>query len=341
LSRISPSERWYLLIHSVPSHPLYLRAKVRRLLRSAGAAPIRKAVYAMPASTASLDRLRAVAAEIERGGGSAFLCEATFPDADVAASVVRAYNRELQARYRASTAALERALSTRGAARREQPTAAAARSEPSPRLDARVRSLEALLDLDRFSAPGSTQARDVLRRAKRSARPTGGAGLTGRRWVTRRGLHVDRLACAWVIRRFVDPRATFRFTSEPAAPLAAGEIGFDMPGAEIGHEAGGCSVETLIARARVRDPRVRFIADIVHDIDLEDGRHGHAETAGFEQLLVGLLASTPDDEDRLEHGLRLFDALHAARPGRSRPLVGGAMPRVRIPAGLRRRRPAR
>jgi hypothetical protein len=330
-------ERWYLLIHALPSRPLYLRAKVRRLLRSAGAAPIRKAVYAVPASIAPLDRLRAVAAEIERGGGSAFVCEATFPDLDVAAAVVRAYNHELQTRYRAWSGAVERALILRRAAPVRSRAAAAGR-ETGRSLEPLMREFEVLRHSDRYSAQGGAQARALLERARRfGARWADRAGLTGLRWVTRRGLHVDRLACAWVIRRFIDPAAQFRFTSQPADPLAAGEIGFDMPGAEIGHEAGSCSVETLIARARLRDQRVRFIAELVHDIDLKDGRYGHSETTGFEQLLVGVLIATPDDRDRLEHGLRLFDALYAARTG-LRPSAPGPAPRVKVPAGLRRRR---
>ena len=328
-------DRWFLLIHSLPARPLYLRARVRRLLEEAGAAPLRKAVYALPASRKAFADLRAVAREIEAGGGSAVVCAATFPDAATAAVVVRAFNTEIARRYRAFGVAAEDVLAAHPARRdRSRPASV----ESARRIAALERRLDRIQSQDRFAAPGGPQAAALLERADRAARGAGrGASLAGLRWVTRRGVHVDRIACAWVVRRFIDPRATFRFTADPAAPLAPVEIGFDMPGAAIGHADGGCSVETLIARAGLDDPRLRYVADIVHDIDLKDGRYGRPETAGFEQLLIGLLAATPADPDRLEQGLELFDAFYAA------PLPGSASraapARVRAPAGLDRLRP--
>jgi len=226
----------------------------------------------------------------------------------------------------------------------------AARSEPRdsrrppdrlPRLRAR---LEALHAHDHFRAPGRAEAAAVLTGLERGARRPARAGrragpLVGLRWVTRRGLHVDRLACAWVVRRFIDPSATFRFVSSPDAPLGRGEIGFDMPGAAITHEQERCSVESLLVRAGIRDAAVRHIAEIVHDIDLKDDRYRHPETAGFEQLLVGTIAPLSDDEDRLERGLALFDALHTAF-GRSASVDSTArIARARVPTTLRKGRP--
>jgi len=330
------TELWCLLIHSLPSRPLYLRARVRRLLGDAGAAPIRKSVYALPASDSARAALRAIAVEIESGGGSAFVCEASFPDEAMARSVVRAYNGELEKRYRAWCAKLERlppVSATPPVGRR--PRSAGAPNPAPGRRDRLRRELAALRARDRFGAAGGARAEALLARAERdSARAARRGDLAGLRWVTRRGVHVDRIACAWVVRRFIDPGAHFRFTANPAAPLAAGEIGFDMPDAEIGHREGGCSLETLLDRAKLRDPRLRYIADIVHDIDLKDARHGHPETAGFEQLVIGLVTANPSDEDRLDHGARLFDALFAARPAPPSP---AAQPRIQVPAALRKK----
>lgn len=343
----NPDDRWGLLIASLPARPLYLRARVRRRLEEAGAAPLRKAVYALKSSPAALDRLRDVAREIEAGGGSALVCEATFPDTATASAVVRAFNDEIARRYRAWSAAAARALG--GAA----PSGGRA---GSPRqVAALARRLERIAAADRFGAPGGAEARALLDRAPGAAAARG-ADLRGRRWVTRRGVHVDRIACAWVVRRFIDPRATFRFTADPAAPLARNEIGFDMPHAAIAHERGGCSMETLIARAGLDDPRLRYVAEIVHDVDIKDARHRHPETAGFEQLLIGMLTSTPADHDRLEQGLRLFDALYAAPlPGAAASAAASAAsagegaaksttrqappPIPRVPPALQRRKP--
>ena len=129
--------------------------------------------------------------------------------------------------------------------------------------------------------------------------------------MTRRGVHVDRIACAWFIRRFLDPAARFRFVAPGGGPSRPGEVGFDMPGGEFSHQDGGCSLETLIAATGVRDPALERIAEIVHDLDLKDGKFGRPESAGVERLLAGITAHL-DDPARLERGAALFDDLHRA-----------------------------
>jgi hypothetical protein len=112
--------------------------------------------------------------------------------------------------------------------------------------------------------------------------------LRGRTWVTRRDPHVDRLASAWLVRRFVDARARFRFVDPKSARLGSRELGFDMPGGAFTHEGGRCTFEVLLARLQLRDPALVPIAEIVHDIDLKDERFGRAETDG-----VPLVAARP------------------------------------------------
>ena len=342
-------QRWCLLIHALPTRPLYLRARVRRQLAQAGAAPLKKAVYVLPCSAGGLERLRTIAAEIEAAGASAFVCEATFADAETDRIVVRAYIEDCHARYRAW---IDEARSARDRGRRAPPSGAARRLQAKPVANiqpawlARLRErLDVLRACDPIQAPGRSEATALLadlerRHAGRSPAGRGKAGLVGLCWVTRKGLHVDRLACAWVVRRFVDPSATFRFVASSDTASSPGEIRFDMPGAAVTHEEGRCSVESLVLLAGVKDAAVRRIAEIVHDIDLKDGRYRHPETAGFEQLLVGTIVSQSSDQDRLEHGLALFDALYAAAGrGAPRPSVAAtSMPQVRIPPALRKGR---
>jgi len=320
----TPRPRWCLLIHALPAKPLYLRARIRRLLVQSGAAPLKRSVYVVPYSEAGLERLRSIAAEIEAQGSSAFVCEATFPDAETEGLVVRAYNEERRAHYRAWMDEARHARLDR----------------PRPARLARLRDrLQGLHAHDRFQAPGSHEAAALLadlerRHASGPPAPAGKNDLVGRRWVTRKGLHVDRLACAWVVLRFVDPSATFRFVAAAEAKRAPAEIGFDIPGAEITHDGGRCSVESLLLRAGVKDAAVRHIAEIVHDIDLQDERYRHPETVGFQQLLVGTIASCAGDEERLARGLPLFDALYAATSRRGPRSMIPAAVQVRVPPGL-------
>ena len=128
--------------------------------------------------------------------------------------------------------------------------------------------------------------------------------------MTRRGVQVDRIASAWLIRRFIDHRARFRFVEPHADEARTGEIRFDMAGGEFTHEEDRCTFETLVRRGEVRDPAVGRIAQIVHDVDIKDGKFGRPEARGVEQVIHGLVAATTDDRARLERGFTLFDDLH-------------------------------
>ena len=137
------------------------------------------------------------------------------------------------------------------------------------------------------------------------------------KWITREHVKVDRVACPWLIRRFIDARARFRFTDgrEPRKP---GELTFDMVGGDFTHEGDRCTFETLAARVGIGDPAVREIAEIVHDIDLKDGKFGRPEAAGLQRLLTGLVLAHPDDTGRLKRGLGLFDELYRTFPSSAR-----------------------
>jgi hypothetical protein len=128
------------------------------------------------------------------------------------------------------------------------------------------------------------------------------------RWATRRRLHVDRAACAWLIRRFIDPEAEFLFVDDPGE-LPREAIAFDMPGAELSHRAGNCSYEMILGRYQLDDPALRAIGDIVHDADLEDERYGAHEAAGLDVLIRGL-SLTLTDEQIIEASRPLFDGLY-------------------------------
>ena len=135
--------------------------------------------------------------------------------------------------------------------------------------------------------------------------------LRGRTWVTRPGVKIDRMASAWFIRRFVDPKARFRFAGENA-PRADGEVRFDMVGGDFTHEEDRCTLETLVRRVGLPDKGVKAIAEIVHDLDLKDAKFDRPETAGVRMMLDGLMARTDSDDERIERALPLFDDLHEA-----------------------------
>jgi hypothetical protein len=128
------------------------------------------------------------------------------------------------------------------------------------------------------------------------------------RWATRANCHVDRAACAWLIRRFVDPEATFVFLGDPD-DLPEDATPFDMRGVELSHHGGDCTFETFLRRYELDDPVLWDVARIVHEADLEDDRYDAPEARGLDVILRGLSLVT-DDEELLRLTAPLFDGLY-------------------------------
>ena len=134
--------------------------------------------------------------------------------------------------------------------------------------------------------------------------------LRNRTWVTREGVYVDRIASAWLIRRFIDPEATFKFVSGKGYRPKQDELRFDMFEAEFTHEGDRCTFEVLLDQCRLKDAALRAIAEIIHDIDLKDGKFGRTEVAGIRTLMEGIGAATSDDTQRIARGSEVFNDLY-------------------------------
>ena len=294
---------WLLLVHSVPAEPLYLRAKVRRLLDRAGAIALKKAVYALPPLEGSREALERIANEAAAGGGHGFVAECTFLDPRTDELLIESSRSARRADYReliASVAGLGGGANPESVARAR-------------------RRFDAIRRIDFFDAPGRHRVESLLSRlgdgsgARRSSSdaPPGLAELAGRVWATRRGVQIDRIASAWLIRRFIDPDAEFRFI-DPKEERRQDELRFDMVGGDFTHEGDGCTFETLMRRLGSADPALRHVAEIVHDIDIKDGKFGRADAPGVQQVILGLVLQSADDSERLRRGFTLFDDLYAS-----------------------------
>lgn len=130
-------------------------------------------------------------------------------------------------------------------------------------------------------------------------------------WITRPRPHIDRTACAWLIRRFVDPEAVFAFAPDAEAARRLGGTPFDMRGVELGHHDDRCSFETILLAHRLDDPALSRIAAMTHDADLHDGKFRSAEAAGLSAVIRGLGLVIEDDQELLRYTDRLFDGLYA------------------------------
>jgi hypothetical protein len=332
---------WVLLIHQIPPRPLYLRAKIRQQLSRVGAVPVKKSVYALPDRPDCVEDFQWIAQEVESGGGEAYVCRAEFLGSSVDEQLRKRSRRDRDADFDGLSPELARAA----AASPADASALArlrARWEEIRRVDffdarngpAVGRKIEeAQMRLARKSRDGSASASasaSASTRGSRASHPR----LAGKVWVTRPGVKVDRIASAWFVRRFVDPKARFRFDALSRSPRP-GEVFFDVAGGDFTHEGERCTLETLVARTGSRDPGVARISEIVHDLDLKDGKFGRLEAPGVAHVIAGIVGSTDDDGERLRAGFALFDQLHR---GLSSSPGGAARPVAAVSARGRKRK---
>ncbi len=321
-----PGTRWLLLIHQLPSKPDYLRVKIWRRLHRVGAVPIKSSVYAMPRSDQAMEHFQWLVREIVAAGGEASVCEATFVDGLSDAQIETLFNTARAADYAAVAEEAADLLRTIPAGRGLN---AERRGEVEPAVSRLRRRIGEIAAIDFLGTPARNLAEEALTRleqrmkistkSKREPPATGGRkGKTGRTWVTRQGVYVDRISSAWLIRRFIDSRARFRFVEENNYRPGANDVRFDMFDAEYTHEGDRCTFEVLLAHFDLLDdPALRAIGEMVHDVDLKDQKFGRPETAGFESVLSGIRRGSPRDDERLAQGSAVLDAIYHSLRGTS------------------------
>src|SRR5919201_1121390 len=311
--------RWLLLIHQIPPKPDYFRVKIWRRLQRLGAVAIKNSVYVLPCTEQAAEDLQWVLREIVEGGGDGTICEARFVDGLTDAQV-EALFREAREPDFAAIAEEAKELATSFDDRRPAAADVGALSAGLTRLKRRYSDVAAITF---FETPGQQAAAAAIADAERlllaarapAATPRAEVGLDAkamraRTWVTRTGIFVDRIASAWLIRRFIDPEARFKFVPPQGYRPKAGELRFDMFEAEFTHEGNRCTFEVLLERFHLDDPALGVLAEIVHDIDLKDEKFGREEAAGIERVLAGIARVHADDAARLERGAAVFNDLY-------------------------------
>ncbi len=292
--------RWLILFYRVPPKPPYLRVKISRRLGNAGALAMKPTVYVLPKSDGALEAFQWVARELAKEGGDATICQARLVDGLRDETVERMFNEARAAEYRGVL--------------REARGAGGDRHAEQVRLQRRLGDLR---EIDFFGAPGRQEAEAAVLRLHLAGastpadRPTLRTDDHRRRtWVTRKGIHVDRIACAWLIRRFIDPHARLKFVPAKGYVPSKGELRFDMFEGEFTHEGEDCSFETLLRRFGIVDVALRALAEIIHDIDLRDDKFRREEALGLDRLIAGICMAHPGDAARLRRGSELFGDLY-------------------------------
>lgn len=317
---------WLVFSYSLPSKARSSpRVAVWRRLRANGAVSPKGGVYVLPGRPDCVEAFQWLAQEVEEAKGEALLMHVDrfegMSDQELTTLFQEARRKDYEA-LDARIADLQKSMRAGGAAGGDSREALA-----------RLRREQAeIARIDFFESPSAAAAAAKLDRLEQMLAPpaaAGGrvepaaiAGYRTARWVTRPRPHVDRLACVWLIRRFINPRAAIRYAAAPEAD----EVAFDMPGATFGHRGNLCTFETMVRAFELDDPGLRAIAEIVHEIDLRDGRFSRPEIPGVDTILRGWGALS--DAEREAHGIALFEGLYASLGRAPRRTRGRIPPRA-------------
>lgn len=297
---------WLLLILSLPTHNATVRQRAWRGLKASGAAVLRDGVYLLPDTPICAATLGDIAMRVREAGGSARVLRV---QDDAGETFVALFDRSaaylpLQEKLTAALVDAPHALRTLRRLRKEFEAMAATDFFPGA---ARQRTETLLREMEKRAARADSpdepdDSNSGIRRRRREE-------FQQRQWATRRRPWVDRLASAWLIRRFIDPGARFLWLAAPEeCPVDA--VGFDFDGATFTHAAGRVTFEVLVESFALDDPALARFGRVVHHLDV--GGTEPPEAAGIEALLAGLRETAPGDDALLDGASGVFDALYAS-----------------------------
>ena len=305
--------RWLLLGHQLPTRSSNARVKTWRRLQQIGAVPARNSVYVLPNTEQCREDFEWIRSEIVALGGEATVFAADAISAGGTEDIVAVFQRTREQEFRRLKRDIDRLLPP-GKGRRSGSGAKGRMHGRTARvLRDRLMALERI-DFFPTAVRAETAASLVaLEEAMQAPAPQPSepesllspGDFQNRRWVTRPRPGVDRMATAWLIRRFVDKNATFAFVEAPSGD----DLPFDMYAGEFSHHGELCTFEVVVNRFRVRNPAVAKLGPIVHDLDMKDTRYDPPEAVAVGRMVEGLRALHADDATLLEHGIGMFDAL--------------------------------
>jgi len=298
--------KWLLLLYGLPTKSGAERVRLWRQLKKLGALSLKTSAYLLPDKPENAERFQWLAQRVRDEGGEATLIRVSEVEGLSDEAIVQLFNGDRAKEYdeliREASAVIE------GNKRKMAETFA----NELERLSGR---LEEIRRIDFFECPRWQDAKmlllrgqDLLSGKKREATRLSPKRFSAKTWLTRPRPEIDRVGSAWLIRRFIDPKARFIFASDPKKFREA--IPYDMVDVEFSHHGEDCTFETLAKRFGIMDKAVLRMAEMVHEADLEDGKFQRAEGIGVDRVLKGWARLGLSDEELLEKGSECFDALH-------------------------------
>jgi hypothetical protein len=315
-----------LLIHQLPPKPTNSRVRIWRKLQKLGSVAIKNSVYLLPANEKTHEDFQWLKQEIESAGGEATVFQAASVEGATDEEIIAAFRKARDEEFATIAAELDGLAGAVRQQTRGKHLSIGRLATHESELDKLHSQLESIIANDFFNANGRALALAAYERCQKAIRSAHGpvskatrstksgaldlAKYQGRRWMTRRNLHIDRLASAWLIKRFIDKRPRFYFVAD--GETVEGVIPFDMYGAELTHHGEDCTFETMLKRFGLSASKGLFeIAEIVHDIDLKDDKFHRLEAAGLNAIINGLSETLRDDRKLLQQCGSIFDGLYS------------------------------
>jgi hypothetical protein len=303
---LSSDRAWLLLLFRLPATLKTARVALWRKLQKSGAIQIKTSTYLLPDRPTQYELFQWLAKQVIDYGGDSTLIRAQQIEGLPDPKIVALFNAVRDDDY---------AALAQGARKLSPPRAEAKDKRFAGELEKLRRDFRAIREIDFFAAPKAHVVESLLARLETPLRAKAPAAarlkpgpFQRRIWVTRTRPEIDRVACAWLIRRFIDPKASFEFAAQ--FDSIRGAIPFDYAQGEFSHHGEDCTFETLLGRFGISDKALRQIGKMVHDADLEDGKFQRAECLGLDRIFKGWAKSGAPDDEILERGAACFDGLY-------------------------------
>jgi hypothetical protein len=302
-------EGWLLFLYTLPAKKSAGRVSLWRKLRKIGAYALKTSAYVLPDEPAHFERFQWLAKQVRDADGEATLARVKSIEGLSGDALAGRFNEARAEDYAEVAEALAEVLKARGKKLAPEAVDAVAKLR---------RQFQELRGIDYFGCPAAHDVERLLARAEERINPaaTESTGVFkaktygGRKWLTRPAPEIDRVGSAWLIRRFIDPRAEFVFAREAREHSDA--VPYDMTDGEFTHHGDDCTFETLLKCFAITDAAAARIGQMIHDADLEDDKFQRPECSGLDLVFKGWARQGLTDAEILEKGFACFDALHAA-----------------------------
>jgi len=318
---------WLLFFYSIPSKPVASRMKIWRKLTRAGALPFKGAVYILPDNEENFEYFQWLVSEVISMGGEGAFVKIEKVETANDSKIIHLFNEQMGRDYRR----IEKRLEEIG---RKIDSGKTGGGFPSKRtlseyFNRLMREFEEIRKIDFFSSKMGDDIKKRMKIMESEIKKIAGPNMKKQHvviisksledykrkiWVTRKNPFVDRTASAWLIKRFVDEKAVFRFIEEKEMEnLDKNMILFDAMGGEFTHVGDMCTFEVILKSFSLKSKELKRIAELVHELDVKDGKYKCPEANGIEEILTGIRKLSKDDTEILEKGMAIFEMLYASK----------------------------